>query len=60
MQPGSVVVKPHKGWSIGAGIAGAVDSLTRGLAVDLAPVRVNVVSPGAVDTAVLRISSFWL
>jgi len=45
---GSVVVKPHKSWSIAAGIAGATDSLTRGLAVDLAPIRVNVIAPGMV------------
>jgi len=47
---GTVVVKPGKSWSIAAGVAGAVDSLTRGLAVDLAPIRVNVISPGAIDT----------
>jgi len=47
---GSVVVKPQKKWSIVAGVAGAVDSVTRGLAVDLAPVRVNVISPGLVKT----------
>ncbi|OCB86113.1 NAD-binding protein [Sanghuangporus baumii] len=47
---GSVVVKPRKGWSLAAGLMGAVDSLTRGLAVDLAPIRVNVISPGAVKT----------
>ncbi|KAF8578199.1 short-chain dehydrogenase/reductase SDR [Ramaria rubella] len=43
---GSALVKPQKGWSIASGIVGAVDSLTRGLAVDLAPIRVNVISPG--------------
>ncbi|KAL5489714.1 hypothetical protein ACEPAI_4546 [Sanghuangporus weigelae] len=47
---GSVVVKPRKGWSLAAGLMGAVDSVTRGLAVDLAPIRVNVISPGAVKT----------
>jgi len=47
---GSVVVKPRPTWSLLAGVTGAVDSLTRGLAVDLAPVRVNVVSPGLVKT----------
>jgi NAD(P)-dependent dehydrogenase (short-subunit alcohol dehydrogenase family) len=32
------------------GPAGAVEVLTRALAVDLAPIRVNVVIPGQVDT----------
>lgn len=32
--------------------AGAVDALTRALAVELAPLRVNVVAPGAVNTEV--------
>lgn len=35
-----------------AGMMGAVEAATRGLAVDLAPLRVNVVSPGAVKTEV--------
>jgi hypothetical protein len=42
------VVKPRKTWSIAAGVAGATESLARGLAVDLAPIRVNVISPGVV------------
>ncbi|EJD52255.1 short-chain dehydrogenase/reductase SDR, partial [Auricularia subglabra TFB-10046 SS5] len=47
---GSVYVKPGKGWSLAAGMAGAVDAVTRGLAVDLAPIRVNGVAPGYVKT----------
>lgn len=47
---GSVYVKPGKGWSLAAGMAGAVDAVTRGLAVDLAPIRVNCVAPGYVKT----------
>jgi len=47
---GSVIRRPQKSWSIIAGIAGAVDSLVRGLAVDYAPIRVNVISPGIVKT----------
>ena len=31
---------------------GAVESITRGLAVDLAPIRVNAISPGYVKTEV--------
>ncbi|WAH37566.1 SDR family oxidoreductase [Alicyclobacillus dauci] len=45
-------VRPPKGASTLAAINSAVDGLVRGLAVDLAPIRVNVVSPGIVDTPV--------
>ncbi|MFD1676448.1 SDR family oxidoreductase [Alicyclobacillus fodiniaquatilis] len=45
-------VRPPKGASTLASINSAVDGLVRGLAVDLAPVRVNVVSPGIVDTPI--------
>jgi NAD(P)-dependent dehydrogenase (short-subunit alcohol dehydrogenase family) len=38
------------GWSVGASICGAVESLTRALAVELAPIRVNAVSPGLIRT----------
>jgi NAD(P)-dependent dehydrogenase (short-subunit alcohol dehydrogenase family) len=31
---------------------GAADTLTRSLAVELAPVRVNAISPGVIDTGV--------
>jgi NAD(P)-dependent dehydrogenase (short-subunit alcohol dehydrogenase family) len=37
-------------WAVGASICGAMESLTRALAVELAPVRVNAVSPGLVKT----------
>ena len=47
-----IVVKPIRGWGLGAGTAGAVDSVARGLAVDLAPIRVNAISPGLVLTEV--------
>lgn len=49
---GSVVRKPYPGWSLLAGMAGAVSAVTKGLAVDLRPTRVNVVAPGLVDTEV--------
>lgn len=47
---GSNSEKPGPGWSVLAGYGSAVEGLMRGLAVDLALVRVNVVSPGAVHT----------
>jgi len=47
---GGAIARPRKGWSLITSVLGAVDALVRGLAVDLAPVRVNVVCPGLVDT----------
>src|ERR1700727_2768721 len=37
--------RPHAGWALGASICAAMEGLTRALAVELAPVRVNAVSP---------------
>lgn len=42
--------RPHKGWTLAASACGAIVSLTRALAVELAPIRVNAVSPGVVRT----------
>lgn len=46
---GSVLAKPAKNWTFIAGGAGALDGITRGLAVDLAPIRVNTIAPGVVS-----------
>jgi NAD(P)-dependent dehydrogenase (short-subunit alcohol dehydrogenase family) len=43
--------RPSAGWAVGAAVCGAMDALTRALAVELAPVRVNAVSPGFVRTS---------
>lgn len=45
--------RPFKGMAVGIAAAGAKEFLARGLAVDMAPVRVNVVSPGAIQTPML-------
>ncbi len=42
--------RPTPGWAVIASASAAVEGLARGLAVDLKPLRVNVVSPGAVHT----------
>lgn len=42
--------RPMKGWAVLNGAAGGIQPLTRGLAVDLKPVRVNCVTPGFVRT----------
>ena len=45
--------RPHAGWSLGASICSAMEGLTRALAVELAPIRVNIVSPGVVEESAL-------
>ena len=47
---GILVDKPRAGWSVPAAWATGMIGMTRGLAVDLVPVRVNLVSPGAIET----------
>jgi NAD(P)-dependent dehydrogenase (short-subunit alcohol dehydrogenase family) len=42
--------RPYKGWVVAASVCGTVEALTRALAVELAPLRVNAVSPGVVRT----------
>ncbi|MFF0340694.1 SDR family oxidoreductase [Kribbella sp. NPDC004875] len=46
--------RPGPGWSVAASICGAMDSLVRALAVELAPLRVNAVKPGVVRTPLWR------
>jgi NAD(P)-dependent dehydrogenase (short-subunit alcohol dehydrogenase family) len=43
--------RPRKGWVIAASVCGTIEALTRALAVELAPIRVNAVSPGLVRTS---------
>ena len=50
LSSGIAGLRPHKGWTVAASICGAVEVLTRALAVELAPIRVNAVSPGVVRT----------
>jgi NAD(P)-dependent dehydrogenase (short-subunit alcohol dehydrogenase family) len=49
---GMVAHKPAKGAAISSAMAGAVEHLTRALAVELAPIRVNCVCPGLIRTGV--------
>ncbi|QFZ18173.1 SDR family oxidoreductase [Saccharothrix syringae] len=49
---GVAAYRPGPGASVIASANGALESLARALALELAPVRVNVVSPGWVDTPV--------
>ncbi len=58
MAPGGTLIltngmaghRPQKGLVLSVAMSGAVEHLVKGLAVDLAPVRVNGVCPGAIRT----------
>ncbi|MFG2934289.1 SDR family oxidoreductase [Streptomyces sp. NPDC048282] len=62
IRPGGSVVlttgtagrRPLPGSSVASALCGAMESLTRALGVELAPLRVNVVSPGVVRTELWR------
>ncbi|MFJ8494997.1 SDR family oxidoreductase [Streptomyces sp. NPDC094038] len=62
IRPGGSVVlttgtagrRPMPGSSVASALCGAMESLTRALAVELAPLRINVVSPGVVRTELWR------
>jgi NAD(P)-dependent dehydrogenase (short-subunit alcohol dehydrogenase family) len=45
---GVLAHRPRKGAPLSTAFGGAIEHLTRGLAVDLAPIRVNAVCPGLV------------
>ena len=47
---GVAAMTPARGGSVTAAVNGAIEALVRTLAVELAPVRVNAVSPGIVAT----------
>jgi len=49
---GMIAHRPTRGSAISTAMAGAVEHLTRGLAAELAPIRVNCVCPGAIRTGV--------
>ncbi|WP_172265871.1 SDR family oxidoreductase [Caulobacter sp. RHG1] len=49
LMSGAASARPPKGAALYAAANGAVEAFGRGLAVDLAPVRVNVIAPGTID-----------
>jgi len=49
---GYLSIRPRPGAAIVGAVNGALESLTRGLALELAPIRVNAVSPGTIDTPI--------
>ena len=48
MTSGTAAYKSGAGWLLGAAASGATISAARSLAIELAPIRVNVVAPGVV------------
>ncbi|CAE6438328.1 unnamed protein product [Rhizoctonia solani] len=54
MTIGNVHYRPYPGWGLVSGLAGVVESSTRGLAIDLKPIRflssVNTICAGVTDT----------
>ena len=50
---GTTVVRPISGAAIGSASCAAVEGLARSLAVDLAPIRVNAIRPGLIDTPLI-------
>jgi NAD(P)-dependent dehydrogenase (short-subunit alcohol dehydrogenase family) len=51
---GTAGARPGPGWAVAASILSAMEGLTRGLAMELAPVRVNIVAAGVVKTPMWR------
>ena len=49
---GMIAHRPSPGAAVSSAMAGAVEHLVRGLAVELAPIRVNGVCPGLIRTGV--------
>ncbi|KAL8413130.1 hypothetical protein RB594_004662 [Gaeumannomyces avenae] len=50
---GTLSERPTKGFAIASFLCGGIQAVTRALAVEMAPVRVNMVRPGLVDTGLL-------
>jgi len=50
---GVAAPRPYEGSAVTSAACAAVEGLTRGLAVDLAPLRVNAIRPGYVDTEMI-------
>ena len=50
---GTAAQRPLEGASVASASCGAVEAFARALAVDLAPIRVNTIQPGFVDTPLL-------
>jgi NAD(P)-dependent dehydrogenase (short-subunit alcohol dehydrogenase family) len=54
LSSGIASARPQATWTVASSICGAVEALTRALAVELAPIRVNAVAPGVVRSNLWR------
>jgi NAD(P)-dependent dehydrogenase (short-subunit alcohol dehydrogenase family) len=62
LRPGGSIVltsgiastRPQATWTLASSMCGAIEALTRALAVELAPIRVNAVAPGVVRSNLWR------
>ncbi|WP_395763124.1 SDR family oxidoreductase [Elizabethkingia anophelis] len=50
LMSGNFGQRPAPGYSLGATICGAMDAFTKAMAVELAPIRVNNIAAGIIDT----------
>lgn len=50
---GTSTLKPRPGGSVASASCGAVEVFARALAVELAPIRVNTIQPGLIDTPLI-------
>jgi len=50
---GTSAWKPTGGSPVGAASCGAIEAFARSLAIDLAPIRVNTIAPGFIDTPLI-------
>lgn len=48
---GTANARPGVGWALASSICGAIEGLVRAMAVELAPIRVNSVVPGVIQTS---------
>jgi NAD(P)-dependent dehydrogenase (short-subunit alcohol dehydrogenase family) len=53
LMSGTSAQKPLPGGSVGSASCGAIEALARSLAIDLAPIRVNTIVPGFIDTPLI-------
>jgi NAD(P)-dependent dehydrogenase (short-subunit alcohol dehydrogenase family) len=51
---GAAAIRPIRGASVATASCAAVEAFARALAVDMAPVRVNAIQPGLIDTPFLN------
>lgn len=51
---GTSAMKPRPGASVGSASCGAVEAFARSLALELAPIRVNTIVPGFIDTPLIH------